>query len=141
MAIKKRKPPYIPLPADALGHVAKTPEFKTRVKGSFKKETDINTIVNRHLAAGGAVPAPLKKDNQSPVLDSRLIGLSFAERINFAKSMNESFDKLPLTIRQRIGSLSNLSRLNPAQIKQLLAPPAPAAPPSGPPPTLPLPKP
>lgn len=135
MAIKKRKAPYVPLPADKKGYILPTPDFKSRVKPSFKNETDINTIVARHLQAGGAAPGPMRPSLvPAPVVDSRLLSLPLADRLNFAKSLHDSFATLPKNIRDQVGSLSELSKLSPNQIEQFFALP-PAAPPADPPPS------
>lgn len=138
MSIKKRKAPYVPLTADALGHIAKTPGFKSRVKGSFKKECDINTIVGRFSQAnGGALPGPLPRTPGAEVSDATWTAMSLADRINFVRDQKRVFNSFPKAFRDAVKSPAALASMPLDKVRDLIKSlepaPEPAPSPSPPP--------
>lgn len=134
MAKKKRSKGdvyYVPLPADSLGHIAATPDFKSRVKQSFKQQCDVNFIMAQFRKTG-----QLPFSTQKPVFtDGRLLSMSLAERITAARSADALFDSLPASLRDAAKNAAGLASMTEQQILSVLQPPAtpPATPPAAPP--------
>lgn len=124
---KRAVAPVVPLTSSA-HPVNPTPDFKSRVKQTFKADADINTIISRFHKTGQLPPGP------PPVFDDgTFLSMSLTERINLSRDAQAQFDSLPLFIRKRFPSLSAICAASADQIQaaitlhdSLSKPPAPA---------------
>lgn len=147
MARKKTKKPgsyvYQPPVLDRTGAVSMTPEYRSRVKPSFKSIVDVNEIIKNFHKTGQLPPGAPPQFG-----DGRLLALTLAERIEQARSAHRLFENLPKPLRQAVGSAENLASLSESQLTllvtqtvQTLSPPKPTSPTPPTPPTSPISKP